>query len=824
MPSRRRVERAEQEAPPGRGRRRRRARPRRAGRTSRRGAWRRAASHGLERGCAGGGRLERPRRAALGSWPASDEAPRRCPRASSRVEQPRRTPRGAGPPPARATRARNVEPARPGPSGPRSSAGAVGLRRLATVDESSWTSVQPRGRPSRIRARRSTSVMAAFMRLCCVAEAVARSSRRAALSDERLLDFLREMLLIRRFEEKVEERFRAGELPGFLHVAIGQEAVAVGVCRALEDGDVIASTHRAHAHALAQGTHPNELMAELYGKIEGCSRGYGGSMHLYDVARGNLGANAVVGGGCPRSPAPRSPSSSAASRASRSPSSATARRTSAPSTSRSTSPSSGRCRRSSSARTTTTPSRRPAGSSCRSRPLEARRRVRHAHDDGRRPGRRGGLPGRAAALEVRARRARGRSSCSPRPTASPATTSATRRSTGRRTRCASSREHRTRSTSCARGSRSADEEWEALEREVAEHRRGLCRVREERHRPAARRRPEERLRLMAELTVPRGGARRDGRRRCARDPDVFVMGEDIAEMGGSMGVTQGMLAGVRRRSGCATRRSPRWRSSAPASAPRCRACARSSRSCTRTSRRSRMEQIVNQAAKHRYMSGGQLKVPLTIRTQGGAGWSPGAQHAQQLEAWFVHVPGLKVVFPSTPGGRTQPALGLDLRRQPRALLRAPAALPGQGRGPRGDRADPVRQGAHPPRGRRRHRRRHRAARPRGAEGGRRGRGGGHLGRGLRPAHAAAARRGRARRLGQEDEPLRRRARGGRRGWASAPRSRPSCRSRRSTTSTRPSSASESKFTPLPFAPVMEQFVVPHAADVLGGDPPHRREA
>jgi pyruvate dehydrogenase E1 component beta subunit len=60
------------------------------------------------------------------------------------------------------------------------------------------------------------------------------------------------------------------------------------------------------------------------------------------------------------------------------------------------------------------------------------------------------------------------------------------------------------------------------------------------------------------------------------------------------------------------------------------------------------EQIVNQAAKHRYMSGGQLKVPLTVRTQGGAGWSPGAQHAQQLEAWFVHIPGLKVVFASTP--------------------------------------------------------------------------------------------------------------------------------------------------------------------------------
>jgi len=114
-----------------------------------------------------------------------------------------------------------------------------------------------------------------------------------------LKDFLREMLLIRRFEEKVEERFRAGELPGFLHVAIGQEAVAVGVCRALEDGDVIASTHRAHGHTIAKGTHPNEVMAELYGKVEGCSHGYGGSMHLYDIEHGNLGANAVVGGGLP---------------------------------------------------------------------------------------------------------------------------------------------------------------------------------------------------------------------------------------------------------------------------------------------------------------------------------------------------------------------------------------------------------------------------------------------------------------------------------------------------------------------------------------------
>ena len=123
--------------------------------------------------------------------------------------------------------------------------------------------------------------------------------RRGTLSEEQLREFYREMLLIRRFEEKVEERFRAGELPGFLHVAIGQEAAAVGVCQAMEDGDVFASTHRAHGHTLARGSHPNAVMAELYGKLEGVSHGYGGSMHLYDVERGNLGANAVIGGGLP---------------------------------------------------------------------------------------------------------------------------------------------------------------------------------------------------------------------------------------------------------------------------------------------------------------------------------------------------------------------------------------------------------------------------------------------------------------------------------------------------------------------------------------------
>jgi acetoin:2,6-dichlorophenolindophenol oxidoreductase subunit alpha len=119
------------------------------------------------------------------------------------------------------------------------------------------------------------------------------------VSEEVLRRFFREMLLIRRFEEKVEERFRAGELPGFLHIALGQEASATGVCAALEREDVIASTHRAHGHSIAKGTPIEKIMAELYGKDEGCSHGYGGSMHLYDIEVGNMGANAVVAGGIP---------------------------------------------------------------------------------------------------------------------------------------------------------------------------------------------------------------------------------------------------------------------------------------------------------------------------------------------------------------------------------------------------------------------------------------------------------------------------------------------------------------------------------------------
>jgi pyruvate dehydrogenase E1 component beta subunit len=132
-----------------------------------------------------------------------------------------------------------------------------------------------------------------------------------------------------------------------------------------------------------------------------------------------------------------------------------------------------------------------------------------------------------------------------------------------------------------------------------------------------------------------------------RDDDVFIMGEDIAEMGGSMGVTQGMLEefGPERVRNTPISEMAIVGAGVGAAIAGMRPIVEIMYQDFTTLA---MEQIVSQAAKHRYMSGGQIKVPITIRTQGGAGWSPGAQHAQQLEAWFVHVPGLKVVFPSTP--------------------------------------------------------------------------------------------------------------------------------------------------------------------------------
>jgi pyruvate dehydrogenase E1 component alpha subunit len=116
---------------------------------------------------------------------------------------------------------------------------------------------------------------------------------------EHRFQLLRQMLLIRRFEEKCAELYTQQKIRGFLHLYIGEEAVGVGVIQALRPDDAIVSTYREHGHALARGIPAGSVMAEMFGKQQGCSRGRGGSMHLFDAKTRFYGGNAVVGGGLP---------------------------------------------------------------------------------------------------------------------------------------------------------------------------------------------------------------------------------------------------------------------------------------------------------------------------------------------------------------------------------------------------------------------------------------------------------------------------------------------------------------------------------------------
>ncbi|HSC02414.1 MAG TPA: pyruvate dehydrogenase (acetyl-transferring) E1 component subunit alpha [Solirubrobacteraceae bacterium] len=113
------------------------------------------------------------------------------------------------------------------------------------------------------------------------------------------LELLRQMLRVRRFEEKCVELYSATKIRGFMHLYIGEEAAAVGAMQALEPDDAIVATYREHGHALVRGVSPGSIMAEMYGKVEGCARGRGGSMHLFDAATRFYGGNAIVGGGLP---------------------------------------------------------------------------------------------------------------------------------------------------------------------------------------------------------------------------------------------------------------------------------------------------------------------------------------------------------------------------------------------------------------------------------------------------------------------------------------------------------------------------------------------
>ena len=121
----------------------------------------------------------------------------------------------------------------------------------------------------------------------------------AFLDREGALSRLREMMLIRRFEERAAEAYSAGKIRGFLHLYIGEEACSVGSMRALRPEDAVVSHYREHGHAISRGISPRAVMAEMFARVEGCSRGRGGSMHLFDVRRRFFGGNAIVGGTLP---------------------------------------------------------------------------------------------------------------------------------------------------------------------------------------------------------------------------------------------------------------------------------------------------------------------------------------------------------------------------------------------------------------------------------------------------------------------------------------------------------------------------------------------
>ena len=117
------------------------------------------------------------------------------------------------------------------------------------------------------------------------------------VSKEKAAELYRTMKLIRCFEESVKRDYLNKELPGFVHLYIGEEAIATGVCAALRKDDLIESTHRGHGHCIAKGADIDRMMAEIYGKETGLCHGRGGSMHIADFSVGMLGANGVVGGG-----------------------------------------------------------------------------------------------------------------------------------------------------------------------------------------------------------------------------------------------------------------------------------------------------------------------------------------------------------------------------------------------------------------------------------------------------------------------------------------------------------------------------------------------
>ena len=514
---------------------------------------------------------------------------------------------------------------------------------------------------------------------------------RFMFTDADLLEMHRRMLVIRGFEERVAALYRDGEVPGFVHLSIGQEASAVGACWPLGPTDVITSTHRGHGHCLAKGLDPLGMFAELMAKDAGTNRGRGGSMHIADPTIGIFGANGIVGAGLPIAVG------AATAAQLRHDGSVAVAFFGDGAVAHGTFheainlaavwqlPVIFFCENNGYAEFSPASAQHAA-------PLEQRAAgygvdyvavdgndvvaAATAMSDGRRRG---------------SRRAAVPSSSRPQPTGGTVTTKATPSATGRPTKL---------------------REWEAQRPAARQrapapvggrHRRrarcpagdGRARARRSRRGGAAAagsgRRHADRLRrpargrIAVEPPAPTADApvfrtmdaiRAALEAELAGDERVFVAGIDVAAGGNVFGLTRGLHD----RFGDRVRDTPISES----------AIVGLGVGAAMAGMRPVVElmyldflgvcldQLLNQAAKLPFMTGGTAQMALTVRTQFGAGRSSGSQHSQSLEALLAHIPGLTVVMPSTPADTYGLAARRDPGPEPGRLHREPAALRHEG--------------------------------------------------------------------------------------------------------------------------------------------------
>lgn len=491
---------------------------------------------------------------------------------------------------------------------------------------------------------------------------------------ERLLGMYRDMLRIRRFEETVSDLFGQDKIRGTTHLYIGEEAVAVGACYAIHPDDYITSTHRGHGHCIAKGARLDRMMAELYGKIDGYCKGKGGSLHIADLTAGNLGANGIVGGGIPIAVG--------------SGLTAKYKKTGKVTV----------CFFGDGAVNTgafheavnlAAVWKLPVVFVCENNLYAMSMPVREAFpiQDIAERAQAYGIPGVVVdgmdvlavkeAVEQAAERAR-------RGEGPTLIECKTYRYLGHSKN--DPRAYRTREEEQEWKARdpikryrqwllgesiATEEELKAIDEEVEREIEEAIAFAE--HSPYP---PLEEITKdvyveedFAEIERKKGtkvvhsikdfGSKemrvityRDALNEALReemhwDQNVVLIGEDIGLYGGAYGVTRGLWQEFG---------GERVRNTPISEAAIVGACVGAAITGLRPVGEIMyvdfmtlcMDQLANQGAKIRYMFGGKARVPMVIRTEGGCGRSSGAQHAQSLEAWFIHVPGLKVVMPATP--------------------------------------------------------------------------------------------------------------------------------------------------------------------------------